>query len=69
MRRAIKQIIQQEKNTRWMSTTDAVEKIRAGGMGMTIPTLIKLILRGEIGGKKVGKRYFVSVQSIENLLK
>jgi len=52
-----------------MSTTDAVERIRTAGMGMTIPTLIQLIHRGEIIGKKVGKRFFVSSESIEALLK
>jgi hypothetical protein len=68
MRKAIKQLISQQGNTTWMSTQEAVSRIRAAGMKMTIPTLIKLIVRGEIEGKKVGKRYFVATQSIENLL-
>jgi hypothetical protein len=69
MRRAIKQIMQAHSSTSWTSTNDAIEKLRAGGMRMSLPTLIKLLRKGEIIGKQLGKRWFVSVKSIENLLK
>ena len=70
MRKAIKQIIQQHRSTySWMSTQEAVDMIKDAGMRMTIATLIKLVHRGEIEGKKVGKRFFVSRQSIESLVR
>ena len=36
---------------------------------MSLPTLIKLMRKGEIEGKQLGVRWFVSVQSIETLLR
>ena len=68
MRQRIKAIIQQHTSTQWMSTQEAIERIRESGMRMTPPTLIKLVNRGELVGKRVGARYFISTESIENLL-
>ena len=68
MRQRISKMIAEQRTISWMSTTDALEKLGEGGMKMTAPTLIKLIVRGEIVGKKVGKKYFITVKSIENLL-
>jgi hypothetical protein len=69
MRQAIKEIIDARLHTTWMATGDALKKLAAGGMKMSLPTLIKLIRTGELSGKQVGARYFVSRESIEQLLK
>ena len=36
---------------------------------MSLPTLIKLIRTEQLEGKKVGVRYFVTTEAIENLLR
>jgi hypothetical protein len=69
MRQAIKTIIQQRSTATWLATGAALEKLAAGGMKMSLPTLIKLIRTKEIEGKQVGARYFVSRESIDALLK
>jgi hypothetical protein len=69
MRRAIKQKMQEHSSTTWISSIEAHRKLKAGGMKMCLPTLLKLLRRGEITGKQLGKKWFVSNESIENLLK
>jgi hypothetical protein len=75
MRKAIQQLLEQQLlrqqlrgNIRWMGTTEALEKLAMGGMRITGPTLLRMIDREEILGKRVGKKFFVSVEDIENLL-
>jgi hypothetical protein len=75
MRRAIQELLEQRLllkqlrgNIQWMSTSQAIEKLAAGGMKLTAPTLLRMIDREEILGKRVGKKFFVSVEDIENLL-
>lgn len=69
MRKAIKQLISQRRQTTWLQTGEALEKLHAAGMRITPPTLIAMIRRGELVGKRVGKKYFILTESIENLVK
>jgi hypothetical protein len=71
MRRAIRQLIseQLQRTTAWLSTGEALEKLRVGGMRITAPTLIAMIHREEVIGKRVGKKFFITTESIENLLR
>jgi hypothetical protein len=69
MRQKIKQLISQQRATQWLNTGDALDKLAAGGMVLTGPTLIAMIRRGELIGKRVGKKFFITTESIENLLK
>jgi hypothetical protein len=69
MRQKIKQLISQRRATQWLNTGDALDKLAEGGMVLTGPTLIAMIRRGELIGKRVGKKFFITTESIENLLK
>jgi hypothetical protein len=69
MRKAIRQMMQEHHSTPWIGTQEAIQRLRAGGMKMSLPTLIKLLRKGEIVGKQLGVRWFVSVDDIENLLR
>jgi hypothetical protein len=76
MRKAIQELMEQRLELKqlrgklqWMSTTEAVERLAEGGMKLTAPTLLRMVNREEILGKRVGKKFFVSVDDIENLLR
>ncbi len=72
MRKAIRQMMQERSSRQgavWMNTGEAIEKLIQGGMRMSLPTLIKLIRTEQLEGKKVGVRYFVTTEAIENLLR